>query len=75
YGIGEVEEGANYGAIETLLILDELLKGGMREKIEQLMEFVRQMRGNIVIVSSEHEGGEKLKALGGIAALLRYRVR
>ena len=75
YGIGEVEEGANYGAIETLLILDELLKGGMRERIEQLMEFVRQMRGNIVIVSSEHEGGEKLKALGGIAALLRYRVK
>lgn len=75
YGLKEVEEAANYGAIETLLVLDELLKGEHKEKIEEIMEFVRTTRGEIVIVSSEHEGGEKLKALGGIAALLRYKVK
>ncbi|KPU63382.1 mRNA surveillance protein Pelota [Thermococcus sp. EP1] len=75
YGLGEVEEAANYGAIETLLVLDELLKDELKERIEEIMEFVRGTRGNVVIVSSEHEGGEKLKALGGIAALLRYKIK
>lgn len=75
YGLKEVEEAANYGAIEKLLVLDELLRGDLKEKIERLMEFVRGMRAEVVVVSSEHEGGEKLKAIGGIAALLRYRIK
>lgn len=75
YGLREVEEAVNYGAVETLLVLDELLKGEMREKIEELMDSVRYSRGEVIIVSSEHEGGEKLKALGGLAALLRFRVK
>ena len=75
YGLREVEEAVNYGAVETLLVLDELLKGEHRERIEELMDAVRYARGEVVIVSSEHEGGEKLKALGGLAALLRFRVK
>jgi len=75
YGLREVEEAVNYGAVETLLVLDELLKSEHREKIEELMDAVRYSRGEVVVVSSEHEGGEKLKALGGLAALLRFRVR
>ncbi|NJE48364.1 mRNA surveillance protein pelota [Thermococcus sp. 9N3] len=75
YGLREVEEAVNYGAVETLLVLDELLKGEHREKVEELMDAVRYSRGEVVIVSSEHEGGEKLKALGGLAALLRFRVK
>lgn len=75
YGPREVEEAVNYGAVETLLVLDELLKSEHREKIEELMDAVRYARGEVVIVSSEHEGGEKLKALGGLAALLRFRVK
>ncbi len=39
------------------------------------MDAVRYSRGEVVVVSSEHEGGEKLKALGGLAALLRFRVK
>ncbi|AJC72234.1 mRNA surveillance protein Pelota [Thermococcus guaymasensis DSM 11113] len=75
YGLREVEEAVNYGAVETLLVLDELLKSEHRGKIEELMDAVRYARGEVVIVSSEHEGGEKLKALGGLAALLRFRVK
>jgi protein pelota len=75
YGLKEVEEAANYGAVEKLLVLDELLRGDLKEKIERLMEFVRGMRAEVIVVSSEHEGGEKLKAIGGIAALLRYRIK
>ncbi|AEC50982.1 cell division protein pelota [Pyrococcus sp. NA2] len=75
YGLKEVEEAVNYGAVETLLVLDELLKGENREKIEDLMETARNLRAKVVVVSSEHEGGDKLKALGGIAAILRFRIK
>ncbi|AEH24005.1 mRNA surveillance protein pelota [Pyrococcus yayanosii] len=75
YGLREVEEAVNYGAVETLLVLDELLKGDMRAKVEELMETARNLRANVVVVSGEHEGGDKLRALGGIAALLRFKIR
>ncbi|MGZ7044626.1 MAG: hypothetical protein ACXVHM_08525, partial [Methanobacterium sp.] len=31
--------------------------------------------GKVMIVSSEHEGGKQLGALGGIAGLLRYSIK
>ncbi|MCK4434887.1 hypothetical protein KAU92_05300, partial [Candidatus Bathyarchaeota archaeon] len=43
--------------------------------LEELMNVVEQKGGKIMIVSTEHEAGEKLTALGGIAALLRYSIR
>ncbi|MFA4645797.1 mRNA surveillance protein pelota [Pyrococcus kukulkanii] len=75
YGLKEVEEAINYGAVDTLLVLDELLKSENREKLEDMMELARNLRANVVVVSSEHEGGDKLKALGGIAALLRFKIK
>ncbi|CAB49600.1 mRNA surveillance protein pelota [Pyrococcus abyssi] len=74
YGLKDVEEAVNYGAVDTLLVLDELLKGDDRERIEEIMEMARNLRANVVVVSSEHEGGDKLKALGGIAAILRFKI-
>jgi protein pelota len=38
------------------------------------MREVEAKGGKVVVVSAEHEAGEKLLALGGIAALLRYPV-
>jgi len=32
------------------------------------------MKGKVHIISTEHEGGEKLLSLGGIAALLRFAI-
>jgi protein pelota len=36
------------------------------------MREVEQKGGEVVVVSTEHEAGAKLVALGGIAALLRF---
>ncbi len=44
------------------------------EKLEQIMKTVESTKGNIHIISSEHEGGKKLNGLGGIAAILRYKL-
>ena len=38
------------------------------------MRFVEQVKGEIHIISSDHEGGQKLDGLTGIAALLKYKL-
>ncbi len=69
YGKKEVENASNAGAAERLLVLDELVR---EEDVEKIMNLVESTGGKVMVVSSEHEGGKQLKALGGIAALLRY---
>ncbi|MBW2982244.1 mRNA surveillance protein Pelota, partial [Candidatus Woesearchaeota archaeon] len=44
------------------------------DRIDNIMKITDQTKGNITIISSEHEGGKKLDGLGGIAALLRFRI-
>lgn len=73
YGTEEVRKAAELGAIAELLIVDKVLAEN-RAEIEPVMELAEKNRANIHIFNSEHEPGEKLKALGGIAALLRYKV-
>jgi len=71
YGPKEVREAAKAGAVEQLLILDSMV----REKdVEALMRSVEEARGRVTVVSELHEGGKKLESLGGMAALLRYRM-
>jgi len=70
-----VENADMYGAIETLLVSDLTLRSLPNEKrlaLEKIMNEVEAKNGKIVVISSEHEAGEKLQALGGIAALLRF---
>jgi len=69
YGKRHVKEAANSGAVEQLLIIDEMVR---QKDVEDLMDLVETMGGKVMIVSSEHEGGKQLMALGGIAAILRY---
>ncbi len=71
YGKKEVADASNAGAAEMLLVLDEMVR---EEDIEKIMNLVENTGGKVMVVSSEHEGGKQLKALGGIAALLRYGI-
>jgi len=71
YGIKEVREAIGYGAVEQVLIADNLLRDA---QVIHLIEDAEAMRAMIVVLSSEFEPGERLVALGGIAALLRYRL-
>ena len=71
YGIKEVQTAVNYGAIESLLVLDELARRG---RVDEIMRKVGNARGKVVIFSSEFEPGERLLSLGGVAALLRFKI-
>jgi len=75
YGFEEVQRAAKAGAIEKLLVADTLLRESSDENrlsIEDLMREVEEKRGEIVVVSTEHEAGTKLQGLGGLTALLRF---
>jgi protein pelota len=77
YGFADVKNALAYGAVETLLVADETLREG-REKgevVDELLMEVEQAQGKVVVFSTAFEPGEKLHKLGGIAALLRFKVR
>jgi protein pelota len=71
YGRGEVADAIGFGAAEQILIADTLLRD---PEITALIEKAEAMRASVVVLSSAFEPGERLIALGGIAALLRYKM-
>jgi protein pelota len=71
YGKNQVIAAANAGAIEKLLVLDKVIRS---ENLEKIMDLVENMAGEVMVISSEHEGGKQLESLGGLAAALRYSI-
>ena len=67
----EVEAAAEAGAVETLLITDLAVR---TEAGERVMRLADKSRAKVVVVSTHHDAGKKLKSLGGVGALLRYRL-
>ncbi len=75
YGWGDVERAVQFGAVESLMVLDKTLRESspeMRLKLENLMRKVEGQAGSVDIFSSEHQAGKQLAALGGIAGILRF---
>ncbi len=71
YGKKQVKEAIDLGAIEKLLVLDNLIRS---EDLEESMDMVENMSGEVLVISSQHEGGKQLEGLGGMAATLRYSI-
>lgn len=80
YGPDEVEKAAEFGAIDELLILDDRLRkergpdGEWGVDVDGIVRTTEQKGGDVTVFSSEFPPGQQLANLGGIAALLRYRL-
>ena len=78
YGINETEHAAQAGAVKVLMLTDSFIKKTRIEnkyqRLEGIMQLTDKMKGSIYIISHEHEGGKRLDGLGGIAAILRYKI-
>jgi protein pelota len=78
YGIKNIKKAIENGAVSVLLITDSLIHKRRQEdtfaEIEHIMREAEAANGEICIISSEHEGGKKLDGLGGMGALLRYKM-
>ncbi len=62
---------AEQGAVETLMVSGELVR---KPEMDDLMRLVSDSRGRVVVFSSEFEPGKRLEALGGVAAITRYKI-
>jgi protein pelota len=75
YGLEAVENAVKMGAVEKLVLADTTLRDADEEqrlKLEELMHEVEKRKASVTVISTEHEAGAKLLALGGIVALLRF---
>jgi protein pelota len=77
YGWEHIVKAVQFGAVETLLVLDKLFREAQpdyRHELENIMRQVEKQAGSIELFSAEHEAGKQLGGLGGLAALLRFRL-
>jgi len=78
YGMKETEKASLIGAVKELLITDTFIQKSRSENfynnVENIMKTVDKAKGDVEIISSEHEAGKKLDGLGGIAAILRFKL-
>ncbi len=70
YGAKETESAVQAGAVETILVSVEKVKS-----YKDLMEQVEKLKGQIIIITSDHPGGEQFLNLGGIGGFLRFKTR
>ena len=78
YGQKQVEGAVEAGAVRILVVTDGLIKKLRDEnkfaKLDQLMRQVDSEKGEVILIASDHQGGRRLDGLGGVAALLRYKL-
>lgn len=78
YGLREVRDAGNAGAISEILLTDAFIQNmrndGKYHELESLLHSAESQKARIVMISSSHDAGRKLDGLGGIASLLRYRI-
>lgn len=76
YGFNETQNSIFSGSAKDLMITEKFIQKNREEGkftfIENLLKTAEQVRCDIHIISSEHEGGKNLDGLGGIAAITRY---
>ncbi len=70
YGKKETEHALRMGAVEKLLVSEEKIKD-----YESLLDQAESLHTEIVIISGEHESGERFLGIGGIGGFLRFRIR
>ncbi len=75
YGLEAVERAVEACATESILVLDALLHSfdaEIRNRVYQLLTRAGECRTEVHIVPLESPAGVRVKALGGVVAVLRY---
>ncbi len=78
YGEADVKKLAEVGGIRTLLITSGLIRerrsSNTFRELDELMRQVDKTKGEVIIINSANEPGRRLDALGGIGAVLRFKL-
>jgi peptide chain release factor subunit 1 len=70
YGEAEVQNAINVGAVDMLLISEDIEE----DKIDLMAQSCEEFGGEWIVVSSDSKEGAQFKNFGGIGAILRYPV-
>ena len=71
YGTQQVMDAALAGAVEKLLVLESKVR---EQELDDVVRAVESQKGTVIVVSGQHDGGKQLAAIGGLGAILRYRI-
>ncbi len=71
YGIKQIKNAAEMGAIDKLIVCYEILD---KEDISKIVEQTLRSRGEIIIIDKINPYYNQIKYLGGIVALLRFAI-
>ena len=71
YGEKEVENALINGAVDRLLIIDVLVR---RKVGERFLELAKENNSEFTIINTMHEAGKKFEGIGGVGALLRFKI-
>ena len=66
-----VADALKSGAVERLLLADVLVR---TKKGEQLLRLAKNNNSDFTIINTTHDAGKKIDGIGGIAALLRFKI-
>ncbi|KAJ3288785.1 hypothetical protein HK104_007959 [Borealophlyctis nickersoniae] len=75
YGFRHVSKASESGAVEILMVTDELFRSAdirTRRQYIDLVERVRSTGGTVLVFSSLHTSGEQLNQLTGVAAICSF---
>ncbi|MEM2707510.1 MAG: peptide chain release factor aRF-1 [Candidatus Pacearchaeota archaeon] len=70
YGLGNVKKALTYGAVDKVFISEDMEK----EIIEEIKILAENSGSEIKFISSETEEGIQFKNIGGIGAILRFKI-
>jgi protein pelota len=70
YGLNEVMEAMQMRALKELVVLDEVVR-----KKPEILDEANRLNAEITIFTSEEDPWRRLKGLGGIAGILRYKIK
>ncbi len=71
YGEKDVEHSLKNGAVERLLIVDTIAR---TKKGEKLLLLAKDNQSDFTIVNTMHDAGKKLEGIGGVGAILRFKI-
>jgi len=77
YGLDDVYEAVSYGAVATLVVVHDMLHEADDEKrgrVYEALEKAYEAGGEVVIVPGRSDVGVEIQGLGGVIAILRYRL-
>lgn len=76
YGVKHVSRALQAGAVEVLLVCDDLFRTAdtrkQRNQYVQMVEDAKALAAQVFVFSKMHVSGEQLSGLTGVAAILRY---